>query len=479
MTDSICKALLENTAEIVLSFNGKGEIRYGNKSALEKLNYTEESLKRQNLSKFFQQEFQQPGGKELAPFDVEKLRTVEETVMYREKTSCFPVGLRIFEDGPGEYFLLAEDITWQKDTERLIRQVREEEQANLRMRDEFTANVTHELRTPVNGIRGHVNGIIDGVQDEELRKTLNLVLFCCDNISAIINNILDFSKLEANKFILEEREFDFYKMLDQVIAIHMAEINKKELGMKVTVSEDIPQFVIGDSLRIGQILNNLLSNAVKFTKVGRIAVDVTKTYQSGDVVELFFMVRDSGIGISKEEQDKLFQSFVQVDASVTRNFGGTGLGLFITRQLVEMMGGTIRVDSEKGKGSCFSFSIKLRTSRTESVGDGDAGTVHQNFWNNPEESGSDPGESMYVFGSKENRREIKKRMEKLVLSMELGSWDKAEMLTDTVKALAGEADPALKRFFLRLEMSIRKENYESSMENYRKLKEALEEKLGE
>lgn len=479
MTDSICKVLLENTAEIVISFSGEGEIRYGNRSALEKLNYTEESLKNHNLSEFFLQEFQRPGGKELAPFDVEILRGKEETVMYREKSSCFPVGLRIFEDGPGEYFLLAEDITWQKDTERRIRQVREEEQANMRMRDEFTANVTHELRTPVNGIRGHVNGVIDGVQDEELRKTLNLVLFCCDNISAIINNILDFSKLEANKFVLEEREFDFYKMLDQVIAIHMAEINKKELGMNVTVSQGIPQFVIGDSLRIGQILNNLLSNAVKFTKVGRIAVDVTETNRNNDEVELFFMVRDSGIGISKEEQDKLFQSFVQVDASVTRNFGGTGLGLFITRQLVEMMGGTIRVDSEKGKGSCFSFNIKLRVSRTESEEGDDANAMLHNSWNNLTESVSDPGESIYVFGSKENRREIRKRMEKLVLSMELGSWDKAEMLTDVVKTLAGEADPALKRVFLRLEMAIRKENYESSMENYRKLKEALEEKLGE
>lgn len=475
-TERICEALLENIDEIVVLFDEKGNIHYGNSSALQKLNYTEDSLKKRNMTAFFLQEFQQGSGAAPSAFDIDKLRGKEESVMYREKSLCFPVGIRIIEIKSGEYMLLAEDITWKKDINLQIKQMKEEQKINLRMRDEFTANVTHELRTPVNGIRGHVNGVIDSVTDAELKKTLNLVLYCCDNISAIINSILDFSKIEANKFTLEEREFDFYDMMEHVVAIHMPAVNKKELGMNVTVNTGVPKFVIGDSLRIEQVLNNLLSNAVKFTKIGKITLDVTKTYQNNDMIELFFMVRDSGIGISKEEQDKLFQSFSQVDASVTRNFGGTGLGLCITRQLVEMMGGTIRVDSEKGKGSCFSFNIKLHIGQSESGGD--IVTV-QNSWNNLIEnsSGEELEEKLYVFGSEQNQKEIKKRMEKLVLSLELGSWDKAEMLIDTIKALVGEMDSTMKRVFLRLDMAIRKENYDGSMENYNKLKAALDEKF--
>lgn len=475
MTDKISKALLANTSEIVVSFDEAGNISFANATALEKLECTEENLKKHNMSDLFLQEFQQAKGVGRAAFDARKLMEKEETVMYRAKTSCFPVTLKIFQAEEGQYFLLAEDITNEKDMELRIRQIREEKKASLRMRDEFTANVTHELRTPVNGIRGHVMSIIDGDLEPEVKKVLDLVLYCCDNVSSIINNILDFSKMEANKFILEDREFDFYKMIDQVVSIHMPAVNKKELGMSVTVNKGVPHLVIGDSLRIGQILNNLLSNAVKFTKVGRISVDVTKTYQNNDVVELFFMVRDTGIGISKEEQDKLFQSFTQVDASVTRNYGGTGLGLVITKQLVEMMGGTIRLDSEKGKGSCFSFNIKLHVSKEQQD---ETGTDISNTWNNLSED-NEVMEELYIFGSEENRKEIKKRMEKLVLSMELGSWDKAEMLTDTVKALMVNVASDFKRHFLRLEMSIRKENYEASIENYNNLKAALEEKLDE
>lgn len=475
MTDRICEALLANTEELIILFAASGSIIYGNASVLKKLECNEESLKKHNMSDLFLQEFQQSG--KTAPFDVEKLKEKEETVMYREKTSCFAVRLHIIDIDAGEYLLFAEDITWEKDLNLRIRQVKEDKKAALKMKDEFTANVTHELRTPVNGIRGHVMGVIDDVTDADLKKTLDLVLYCCDNISSIINNILDFSKLEANKFILEEREFDFYSMIEQTAAIHMAEVNKKEIGLNVTISDGVPRYVVGDSLRIGQILNNLLSNAVKFTKVGGITVDVTETNRSNDVIELFFMVRDTGIGISKEEQDKLFKSFMQVDASVTRNYGGTGLGLFITKQLVEMMGGTIHLDSEKGRGSCFSFNIKLHLGQADNRED-EANASINNSWKSLINTDV-VEEDLYVFGSHENKKEITKRMEKLVLSMELGSWEKAEMLTDTIKTLAGEMDSTLKRVFLRLEMAIRKENYDAAIESYGKLKTALDDKFRE
>lgn len=472
----INSTIFQETKEIVMVYGKDGRILTVNRTAVEKLGYKEEELLELPLSNIFRQEFQDESGAYSA-FDKAILADKSETAMYRKNSSCFPVQVRFFDMEDGTEFLLAEDISWRNDMDVRIRQLKEEEEENSRVRNEFTANVTHELRTPVNGIKGHVNNLLEQIQDKEQRRILEVILFCCDNMSAIINNILDFSKLEAGKFTLEKAEFDFYKMMDQVIATHMAEINRKELGISVYIDPDIPHFLIGDALRINQILNNLLSNAIKFTLVGQISVDVSKTMQLNDVVELFFMVRDSGIGISKEEQDKLFQSFKQVDASITRRFGGTGLGLSITKQLVEMMNGTIHVDSEKGKGSCFSFSIKLHTNQNE-YESSELGSAYSK-WTRLTGETDESQENFMEFGSDNNRVELNKRMEKLVLSIELGSWEKAELLAETIKALVQGAGEDMKRPILRLEMGIRKENYDKSMAAYEQLKDILNEKLGE
>ncbi len=469
-------SVIEELSEIMILFDRTGKILYGNRAAREKLGYTQEELCQCCMPEIFWQEFQQETGTYL-PFDREILWEKTETSMYRKNSSCFPVNLHFHTMEDGTDYLLAEDITWNKGMDLKVRQLTEEGELNRKMRNEFTANVTHELRTPVNGIKGHVTNLLDVVTDQEQRRTLEIILYCCDNMSAIINNILDFSKMEAGKFFLDENEFDFYKMMDQVLATHIPVIHKKELHLSVYIDENIPQYVIGDSLRIGQILNNLLSNAVKFTLVGQVSVDVSKTMQVNDEVELFFMVRDTGIGISKEEQDKLFQSFKQVDASITRRFGGTGLGLSITKQLVEMMGGTVHVDSEKGKGSCFTFNIRLHTSQTVEERK-ELSEAYKKLINFAGEQ--DDREDYLTFGSEENRAELKKRMEKLVLSIELGSWDKAEALAETIKALlSGDPDEGMRRHILRLEMAIRKENYEKSIAAYEQVKAAVAAKMEE
>ena len=465
----------EETIEIVITFNKQGNILSSNRSAREKLGYSEAEFLKCNMTCIFWQEFRQDNGTFL-PFDIKKLIDKNETIVYKKNSACFPVAFRFFPIDDTCYCLLAEDITFRKNMEVRVRQLKEEEELNKQVRNEFTANVTHELRTPVNGIRGHVTTLLENVKDEEQRKTLEIIIYCCNNMSAIINNILDFSKMEAGKFSIDTTEFDFYKMIDQVIATHMAEINKKELQMNVYIDKNIPQSVIGDSLRISQILNNLLSNAIKFTMMGSISIDVSKTMQMNDQIELFFMVRDTGIGISKDEQDKLFQSFRQADASITRRFGGTGLGLSITKQLVEMMGGTIHVESEKGKGSCFSFNIKLRINDTIEESK-DLSEVYKKWTNITMNNEQDIKENFFEFGSQDNKAELKKRMEKLVLSIELGSWEKAETLEETIKALTENADSDVRRAVLRLGMAIRKEDYEKSMTAYENGKSILLEKL--
>lgn len=468
--------IVDESVEIVLVFNGKGEILFANKTSREKLEYSMEELLSCRLPQIFRQEFQKTEGSDFV-FDMESFGKRRETAMYRKNSSCFLVNVRFAPIGEGVYALAAEDLTAQKDADMRIRQLQEEGESNGRTRNNFVANVTHELRTPVNGIRGHVTTLLDVVQDENVRKTLDVILYCCDNMTAIINNILDFSKLEAGKFSIEENEFDFYRMMDRVIATHITEINKKELRLNVDIGDNIPQFVIGDELRLSQILNNLLSNAVKFTSIGNVSVSVSKTMQMRDEVELFFMVKDSGIGISRKEQDSLFESFSQVDASITRRFGGTGLGLAITKQLVEMMNGNIHVESEKGKGSTFSFFIRLRTAQSESEGEKGADLYRK--WSNYEEGEGDGGEAIFRFGEADNRAELKKRMDKLVLSIELGTWDKAEVLASTVKSLVDKGDDDLKRQVLRMEMAVRKAKYEKSMEAYQKVRQMLSERIGD
>ena len=469
--------IADETMELVLLFNEEGSILYGNQTAAAKLEYDGDKLEKCSMSQIFRQDFpNSPDG--FITFVKKSMKGVKEMTMYRSNNSCFSVNVRIFpEDKTDAYLLLAEDISAQKNMNMRIRELKEREDDNNRARNEFTANVTHELRTPVNGIKGHVLELLEEIEDPLQKKTLDIILSCCDNMSTIINDVLDFAKLESGKFAIDEKPFDFQEMMDKVIATHSAVVNKKELHMSVDIDDKIPRKLIGDELRLTQILNNLLSNAIKFTMVGYVNVVVGMTRRVNDEVELFFMVRDSGIGISQKEQDRLFQSFSQVDASITRRFGGTGLGLAITKQLVELMHGDIHVESEKGKGSAFSFSVKLKS---EQVLDEAQSQVYVNWAEYVKDGENGSVDSLMQFGEEENRKELKKRMDKLVLSIEMGAWDKAELLASTLKALMESAgDEELKRMVLRMEMAIRKSNYDKSVEMYGKLKDAITERVGD
>lgn len=189
------------------------------------------------------------------------------------------------------------------------------------------------------------------------------------------------------------------------------------------------------------------------------------------------MVKDSGIGIAKEELGRLFQSFSQADASITRRYGGTGLGLFIAKQLVDLMNGNIYVESEKGKGSVFSFRIRLKVG--QSTEQDEKWQEVFNSWSNfvNEEKTEEEIGNIFRYGEKENLEELEKRMDKLALSIEMNIWDKAEFICNTIKILTDPEDECVKKQLLRLEMAIRKENYEKSMNEYEKLREMLKKVL--
>jgi signal transduction histidine kinase/DNA-binding response OmpR family regulator len=228
-----------------------------------------------------------------------------------------------------------------------------------RMKSRFLANMSHEIRTPMNGVIGLTELVLSGKLSRELRETMETIRSSAESLMGILNDILDTSKLESGQFELESVPFDLHSVLVSTMraATRTAEMRRNELALDI--APDVPQVVIGDSLRVRQIMVNLVGNAAKFTEGGEIEVSVKRSGEVGGVPAVQFAVRDTGIGIPEDKLGTIFEEFSQVDASVTRKYGGTGLGLTISYRLVELMGGRLAVESVKGKGSTFSFTIPL------------------------------------------------------------------------------------------------------------------------
>lgn len=468
---------VENALEMILMFGRDGRISYGNLMAREKLGY-EEELCTCHISDIFPGAFR----KTEDGFETEILPggALQKMTAYRRNSACFPVEARIVENGPGEaaYICMANDVLEKEFLNKEIEKVRQEAREALKVKSEFVANVTHELRTPVNGVLGNVRALLDGETDERTERQLRLIERCCGDMNKIINNILDFSKLEAGKFVLEPRRFHFRNMLDYVKSNHINKITEKGLEFFMTVSPQIPEYIVGDELRIIQILNNLLSNAQKFTTVGKITLEVFRTASVNDSVELFFIVRDTGIGIDEKDKEKLFQSFSQVDASISRKYGGTGLGLNISKQLVELMGGRIEVESVKNKGSTFSFSIWAGVSEEDGSALPQADDTRQALFmaapgSGPDGEGAEQLENARKYGTPENRKNLRRNLSKLILCVEMENWEKAEMFMETVRQLTEEAPWDVKRVALRLKMAIQKENYDKAAVEFAKLTELV------
>jgi len=259
----------------------------------------------------------------------------------------------------GALVALYEDISDRKAAEEAMRAARDLAERVARARSAFLANMSHEIRTPMNAVLGFVELVLDTELQVEQRRALELVRSSSEALLTILNDILDYSKIEAEHLELESIPFDLPKVVHATATLLAVRAREKHIELTVDVPPDVPHLVRGDPTRVRQVLMNLIGNAIKFTEQGEVDVSAAVVAYHGDRTSVRFRVRDTGIGIAAEQQGTIFQEFTQADTSMTRRYGGTGLGLAISRKLVTLMGGQLSVTSEVGRGSAFSFTLRL------------------------------------------------------------------------------------------------------------------------
>jgi PAS domain S-box-containing protein len=364
------RLLLESTAEAIYGIDLRGECTFCNTACVRTLGYESPAeLLGKNMHDTIHHSH--PDG---SPYPVQTCLIfrafqegigshVDTEVLWRKNRSCFSAeywSYPILQQGkPIGSVVTFLDITDRKKAEAELRNAKEAAEVANRAKSEFLANMSHEIRTPMNGIIGMTDLALETELTAEQAEYLHMVKGSADALLILLNDILDFSKMEAGKLEMDNLCFDLRKSLGDVVRTLALKAQQKGLEFIFDVSPDVPVSVVGDPARLRQILVNLVGNAIKFTKEGEIEVDVRIQSQSDIGATLLFSIRDDGIGIPADIQDKIFGAFSQADASTTRKYGGTGLGLTISRQLVGLMGGELRVESEVGKGSTFYFTIRV------------------------------------------------------------------------------------------------------------------------
>lgn len=488
--------LMENSREIILFFQNTGQIIDCNKAAKDILGYDDDIFDI-TIADIF---------KRVAKIRKNSLvinsnykNKSSETIAYKKNQTCFPVDLKIIMDNCNGFtgLCIAVDISEKKKLIRIIRYLKSDLKNLNQIKNRFIANITHELKTPVNGIKGMIETLLDMELTPKQKESVNIIYQCCNNMNSLINDLLDITRMKCNKLVLEERRFHFRQMMENIVKLNMKQVNEKNLKFTVNVSRNIPEYLIGDEYRLTQIINNLLSNAIKFTYDGQIILDVAITEHSRHMVELFFMVIDTGIGISTAEMDKLFLSFYQVDGSITRRFGGSGLGLSICQMLVKAMGGKISVESELGKGSTFSFTVKLKLAKVknkknipalsdtiikeELYQDKNKELVEMLIDETDMTSTTLNEVQNYINKANENKpmlssgQNTQLLMEKLILSIEMEGWEHAEHLALQIRDLIPKNNKQLTNKALQLLFGIRKEDHDLSLKRAKELESIMSE----
>ncbi len=358
------RRLVNNAQDAFFLFDTHGRVIDVNKAACDLLGYSRQTF----LDKRLQDFLQTPSAASLletwnsAPIPSSSLERFEFTTRDGQAIPA-DVNMTIFEEGEERFFLgLARDARPRQRMEDVLVQARDSAEESSRAKSQFLANMSHEIRTPLSGILGMLDLTLDTDLTDKQQEYLLMTKESARSLLHVINDILDFSKIEAGKLDIEPEEFILQDSVRRALRPIAFQCREKGLGYAALIEPNVPQRLVGDPGRLGQVLINLAGNAVKFTESGDISITVRlhKPVEPDEPVMLLFSVRDTGAGIAREQQDRLFKSFSQVDGSLSRRYGGSGLGLAICKQLVSMMGGEIWVESELGKGSEFCFTVAFR-----------------------------------------------------------------------------------------------------------------------
>jgi signal transduction histidine kinase len=293
---------------------------------------------------------------------------VDDEVLWRKDGSSFPAeywSRPLRRDGEiiGSVVTFV-DVTERKRAEVVLRDARDAAEAANNAKSAFLMIMSHELRTPMNGIFGMTELVLDSQLTAEQREYLGIVQSSAESLLAMINDILDFARIEGGTLKLESIPFGLRESLGETIKALDVQAQQKSLELRWEVRPDVPETVVGDLGRIRQILKILIGNAIKFTKEGGVSITVDEDSHEDAHCCLHFTVKDTGIGIAEDMQEKIFEPYSQADESVTRNYGGTGMGLSICSKLATSMGGTIWVDSDPGTGSTFHFTVRVPSQRS-------------------------------------------------------------------------------------------------------------------
>jgi two-component system sensor histidine kinase/response regulator len=363
------RAILDAVADAIVTTDRGGRILQWNSGAESILGYRADEVVGTDLTTLIAEPHRSDYHDYLAA-NLAKTLGIDQalTAIHKDGTQ-FPIELTMSEARIGDdvFFTgILRDITQRKRIEQDLVQAREQAEAANRAKSDFLATMSHEIRTPMNGVLGMANLLSSTPLNDRQSRLVENLMRSGQALLSIINDILDISKIEAGRIELVEIDFDPHELIADVIDVFLERATKKGLEIIYFVAEDIPRQLRGDPVRLRQILINLVGNAIKFTERGEILVEVATVRDATDDVVLALSVEDTGIGIPSEQRSRVFESFHQVDPSMTRARGGSGLGLAITKKLVEMMGGEISVDSEFGRGSRFRFTARCKSSAAES-----------------------------------------------------------------------------------------------------------------
>ncbi len=267
---------------------------------------------------------------------------------------------KLIEDKSGihrYYTGVARDISKLKDTQRELLLAKEKAEQASQIKSQFLSVMSHEIRTPMNAVIGLAHLLMEEEPRPDQLENLKTLQFSAENLMALINDILDYNKIDSGKVELEEAPFDLRNVIHRIVHSHSYQAHEKSLKVTCEIDEAIPETLIGDSLRVGQIVNNLVSNAIKFTEKGFVRISVSREFTQGNQTDIRFVFEDTGIGIPEAKRKTIFEAFTQASSSTSRKYGGTGLGLAIVKRLVELFGGEIEVSGSQAGGSIFEFTI--------------------------------------------------------------------------------------------------------------------------